>query len=201
MLPVKLPLPDSWLRRVRLLMLLAACGLGFSLAVANVQADSYDERRVRTGARLFRSMLAADTGLEQRREADGSLRVWLYAVDPTLGDEISALISPADASKSRLRGMAVRVERATELPGDGGHAPAGVYLASMPNDAELDRLVRWSITHGVIVYSPFEGHVERGVAGGLAIEAKVQPYVNLETLRAAGVELKPLFLKVSKVYQ
>jgi hypothetical protein len=195
----RLPL-SSWPRRSRLVAVLVACVLTLSFAVANVQADSYDERRVRAGARLFRSMLAADTHLEQRRATDGSLKVWLYAADPAFGREIGALISPADASKAKLRGMPVRIENASGLPSLAVDLPAGVFLASIPSDAELERLVRWSIANRVIVYSPFEGHVERGVAGGISIEAKVQPYVNLGTLQAAGVELKPLFLKVSKVY-
>ena len=200
MAPVKPSMLPSLVRRSRLIVVGLACALTMAFAAANVQADSYDERRVRAGARLFRSMLAADTGLEGRRESDGSLRVWLYAVDPALGREIGSLISPTDPSKAKLRGMPVRIESATELPDDTEAIPAGVFLASIPNDAELDRLVRWSIAHHVIVYSPFEGHVERGVAGGISIEAKVQPYVNLGTLKASGVELKPLFMKVAKVH-
>jgi hypothetical protein len=183
----------------RLAALLCACVLTLSMAAANVQADSYDERRVRTGARLFRSMLAADTGLERRRDADGSLHVLLYASDARLGAEIGALIAPPDAAKAGVRGMPVTVLASAQLP-SGDAVPAGVFLASLPSDEQLDRLIAWSIAHKVIVYSPFEGHVERGVAGGLSIEAKVQPYVNLGTLRASGVELKPFFLKVAKVH-
>jgi hypothetical protein len=203
---VNAPAPTLLTRRGRIATLVFACALTLSMAVANVQADSYDERRVRAGARLFRSMLAADTGLERRRDADGSLHVLLYASDARLGGEIGALIAPADASKARVRGMPVTVLASAQLPDSGSGAanagqPAGVFLASIPSDAELDRLIAWSIAHGVIVYSPFEGHVERGVAGGITIEAKVQPYVNLATLKASGVELKPFFLKVAKVHR
>ena len=37
----------------------------------------------------------------------------------------------------------------------------------------------------MIVYSPFEGHVESGVLGGLSVEAQVRPYVNRATLEAS----------------
>jgi hypothetical protein len=197
MTPVKLPLPVFPTGR-RIIALLMACGLTLSLAGANVQADSYDERRVRAGARLFRSMLAADTGIEGRKNADGSLHVLLYAADPALAGEIGALISPP--SKGAVRGLPLKVQSSAKLPAEGGEVPAGLFLASIPTDAELERLVRWGIANRVIVYSPFEGHVERGVAGGISIEAKVQPYVNLGTLKAAGVQLKPLFMKVAKVH-
>jgi hypothetical protein len=197
MAPVKPSLPVLPTGR-RIVALLLACVLTLSMAVANVHADSYDERRVRAGARLFRSMLAADTGIEGRKDADGSLHVLLYASDPALAGEIGALIAPP--SKAAVRGMPLTVRSSSQLPAEGSEVPAGLFLASIPSDAELERLVRWGIEHRVIVYSPFEGHVERGIAGGISIEAKVQPYVNLGTLKASGVELKPLFMKVAKVH-
>ena len=180
-----------------LMALLAACVLTLSLAVANVHADSYDERRVRMGARLFRGMLAADTGLEKHRDAQGRLPVLLYADEPRLAREISALIAPTGSDKAMLRGMPLLLTSGTGAPAEG---TAGIFLASRPSDAELDRLIRWSIEHGVILYSPFEGHVERGASGGLALEQKVRLYINSGTLEAAGVQLKPLVLKVAKVH-
>lgn len=186
---------------VRLASLVVLC---LSFAVAAVRADSYDERRVRAGARLFRSMLAADTMLEQRRDAAGVLHVMVYGTDgaEVATSEVAGLIAPSDPAKAAVRGMPLKVEASGTLPANAsGPKLAGIFLASNPSSAELDRLIRWSIEQKVIVYSPFEGHVERGVAGGLAIEAKVQPHVNLKTLKASGIELKPFFLKVAKVQQ
>jgi hypothetical protein len=93
----------------RTLALLLACVLTLSMAAANVHADSYDERRVRMGARLFRGMLAADTGLEKHKDPDGRLPVLLYADEPQLAREISALIAPAGGGKDSLRGMPLLV--------------------------------------------------------------------------------------------
>ena len=173
--------------------------LGLSCAAAGVHADSYDDRRIRAGARLFRTMLAADTGLAARADGGGVLQVLVYGpVDGGASDAASSLIAPAGAGKSDVRGLKLAVRESASLPAPDDRL-AAVFLAAKPSDAELDRLIAWSIARKVIVYSPFEGHVERGVAGGLAIEAKVQPHVNLKTLEAAGIELKPFFLKVAKV--
>ncbi len=87
------------------------------------------------------------------------------------------------------------------LPGDAPPLPAAVFLATRLSSAEIDALVRWSIANHVIVYSPFEGDVERGIPAGLAVEAKVQPFLNLTTLEAAGIELKPFFVQVAKVHR
>jgi hypothetical protein len=182
-----------------LALVLVVAGLTF--AGATVRADSMDERRVRMGAKFFRSLLAADVALEKKAGRDGALHVVVYGADPRLADEIAGLIAPADdAAKARIRGLPVRVTT-TSTPSGGTERPAGLFLASAPSTAELDKLIQWGIAEHVIVYSPFEGHVERGVLGGLAIEAKVQPYVNARTLEAAGIELKPFFLKVAKVHR
>jgi hypothetical protein len=187
------------LRKLRRAFALLAIGmLTLSMAAATVHADSYDERRVRMGARLFRGMLAADLGLEKHRDAQGRLPLLLYSDEPQLAREISALIAPAESDKAKLRGMPLLLTAGTAAPAEG---TAGIFLATRPSDAELDGLIRWSIAHGVILYSPFEGHVERGAAGGLALEQKVRLYINAGTLQAAGVELKPLVLKVAKVHR
>lgn len=178
---------------------LVAAVLALSFGAVAVHADSYDERRIRAGARLFRTMLAADTTLESRAAADGSLEILVYGPrGGAASADVASLIAPPDPAKSALRGRPVSVRESATLPADGERL-AGVFLAAKPGDAELERLVRWSIAERVLVYSPFEGHVERGVGGGLAIAAKVQPHVNLTTLEAAGIELKPFFLKVAKV--
>jgi len=62
-------------------------------------------------------------------------------------------------------------------------------------------VVRYGIDHHVIVYSPFEGDVERGILGGIAVEAQVRPYVNAATLTASNITFKSLFFKVTKVFR
>lgn len=192
--------------RARLLkLLLITLTLGITLfAQATAMADSYDDRRVRAGARLFRALLAADTALETKAAPDGALHVVIIGGDRGLNDDVSALISPTeDAEKARIRGLNVSIARhatLADIPADGGRL-VGVFLASAPPQAELDKLIRWSIEKRVILYSPFEGHVERGATAGIVIESKVQPYLNAKTVQATGLELKPFFLKVAKVLQ
>ena len=79
--------------------------------------------------------------------------------------------------------------------------PAGIFLAQPPSDTTRRALIKYGIEHHVIVYSPFEGDVESGILGGLSVEAQVRPYVNLSTLSASNISLKPLFFKVTKVYR
>lgn len=171
--------------------------LGLGLAGATARADSQDERRVRTGARVFRTLLLADVGLARKAGSDGKLDIAIYASGGAAVDDLAALIVP-EAAGAKAPAITLRLLHAldeTTVP------PVGLFLASPLAGSELTRLIEWSIRHRVILYSPFEGDVERGVTAGLSIEAKVLPFVNQRTLSASGVELKPFFLKVARVHR
>jgi len=188
--------------RPRLSAWLGALLLVFGLGLVNatVQADSYDERRVRTGAKFFRALLAADLKLTEKAAGDGSVAVWVYARrDQDIRAVLGAIAPGAAGAQPTIRGVWVAASAIEQLPRDDAAAPVGIFLATPMSDADFARLLQWSIDRHVIVYSPFEGDVERGAAAGMVIEAKVLPYVNLTTLEKSGIELGSFFLNVAKV--
>ncbi|UXI66304.1 hypothetical protein [Tahibacter amnicola] len=175
--------------------------VGLACATVGVSADGTDDRRLRAGARLFRSLMAADVSLE-RKAAEGRLTVLVYLADMQRKAEVEAVLSNSGApDAARIRDMPVEMVVSSDLPTGTATPPAAVFLATRLKSADVQALVDWSIAHHVIVYSPFEGDVERGIPAGLAVEAKVQPFLNLTTLEAAGIELKPFFVQVAKVHR
>jgi hypothetical protein len=183
---------------------LAAAGL-ILLALAVPTAVSGDDTapRVQAGIRLFRSLLAADMGLEQRVDSEGRLLLLVfYSTDAVRADGVSQqLTTPAEGQPAvTIRGLPVAVALTSDpdFSAYQQHPPAAIFLAEPPKDDGLRRIVRYGIDHGLIVYSPFEGDVEKGILGGISVEAKVQPYLNQTTLDASHVTLRPFFLKVSK---
>jgi hypothetical protein len=144
-------------------------------------------------------MLAADVHLTDKTGSDGKLLVLVYAPRAEGATEARDLIA-AGEDGGDVRGLSLRVE-ATTSPDVASRRPAAVFIAEPPDDGVLAALVRSGIAARVIVYSPYEGHVEKGVLGGLAVEAHVRPYVNRRTLEQSGVELRPFFLKVAKVLE
>jgi len=178
---------------------LALAVLLFSLPSASLVAQSFGERRVHVGLKLFRTLLAADTGHGSKLDAGGKLPVYLaYADDDRDAREYAR--SLASGMKS-VRGIEVRVEvvALSELL-QGGIKPAAIFIAQPLEDAEIAQLVRYSIKQHVIVFSPFEGDVEKGVLGGISVEATVRPLINMRTLAASGVAIKGFYLKVAKRY-
>lgn len=166
----------------------------------------YEDRRAQTGVRLFRSMLAADLRLDEKRTADAHLLVlFVHGGDEAGATQLADAFAKRrpDGSAEPIRGYPLRIQvaRADAVTAWTGEVPAGIFVAERPGLDPLRQLVRYGIRHGRIVYSPFEGHVEDGVLGGLAIEAQVRPYVNLTTLAASNVTLKDFFLKIAKVHR
>ena len=186
-----------------------ACTAGVLLLIVTASvpgntalADSTDDRRVRIGARLFRSLLTAQLALESKTANDGALHVIVFGADAALAPEIADLIaSSGEAGKAGIHDLPVSIERVASIAQLAKiQQPAGVFLATTQSPADLSQLIRWSTDSHVVLYSPFEGDVEHGVAAGLAVEARVQPYLNTGALQAAGVEIKPFYLKVAKTF-
>jgi len=172
----------------------------FSLPSASLVAQSFGERRVHVGLKLFRTLLAADKNSGRRLDADGKLPVFLaYADDDRDARDYARSLS---AGMKTVRGSEVRIEVAalSDLLRDKGMAPAAVFIAQPLEDGEIEQLVRYSIRRKVIVFSPFEGDVEKGVLGGISVEATVRPLINMRTLAASGVAIKGFYLKVAKRY-
>lgn len=168
-----------------------------------VQSGAYGVSRAESGARLFRAMLAADLDLEKKLDVSGALRVLIvHAGDADRAMSLGGIVEGRDARKTpeAIRGLPVRVEtiRVEDVPG--ARPTAGIFIAEPLKRQALASLIRFGADHRVIVFSPFEGDVENGVAGGLLVEAQVRPFVNTEALRAAQVTLKEFFLKVAKAY-
>lgn len=182
-----------------------ALGLCFGLALATVHADSYDERRVRTAARLMRALLSADAGIVDKAGADGWLEVLVLGDAPLRVDGLPELIAPPDDENTpaAVKGLPLRVREVRRVPDQSGTEPdearpVAVFLAAPLSDAEFQRLLEWCIRERVILYSPFEGDVERGATAGLSVQAKVQPYLNRQTLSSSQIELQAFFVEHSR---
>jgi hypothetical protein len=183
---------DAIARRRRVAALV---GIAAALAGA-LHADVHQDRRIDAGLKIFRALLAADLDLERKTGEGGKLLVvFAYADDRKRAGELAARFGD-----DPIKTLPVIVEHAPHATFNEARAvPAGIFIAQPPGTAGLKTLVAYGIANRVIVYSPFEGHVESGVLGGLVVEAQVRPYVNLTTLAASSISLKEFFLKVTKV--
>lgn len=164
-------------------------------------AQTEQDRRNEAGLRMFGTLLLADVDLP-KKASDGKLNLVIYYTSDARAAEALAksLRVTSSGEPRKLGGLDVDVTITNDATFN-GRSPAGIFLAQAPNAATLRSIIQYGIARRIIVYSPFEGHVESGVAGGLSIGAQVKPYVNASTLQASQISLKAIFLKVAKVYQ
>jgi hypothetical protein len=182
----------------------------FSLAALSpswsAAADSQSSRRAKAGIKLFRAMLAADLDISEKAGADGSLALLIvYNTDSNRPEELALDLNKGGKSGKpvliRKRPVKVQISNNASLSQNLNSSFAGIFVAEPLKEETLRQLISYSINHKIILYSPFEGDVERGVLGGISVEAKVQPYVNLKTLEQSGIRIKPFFMRVSKSYE
>jgi hypothetical protein len=169
------------------------------LAALRVGAEDVQALRARAGVRFFRSLLAADVDLPKKVvPPDQLLIVFLYVDDARAANDLMARFGE---QTKELRGLPVVTEATKDVALYAQRVPAGIFIAQPPSKKALASIIRYGIEHHVIIYSPYEGHVESGVLGGLFVDAQMRPFVNGTTLSASQITLKDFFLKVAKVYQ
>lgn len=183
----------------------AALALLAGLATLAAGTDSQQERRNRIGQRLFRTLLAADLDLAAHALPDGRLPVAFFYTDDReqAAEQLEGFArrdEDGEPEPVKDLALALRVTDDPTFPEWGDHPPAGIFLTQDPGEEVLDRIVRYGIEHRVIVYSPYEGHVERGVLGGLSVGAQLRVYLNVETLETSGIHLKAFFLELARLH-
>lgn len=171
-------------------------------AVQPSVSGDFTERRITAGARIFRALLAADVDIIQKTGGNGELRLGLLYSDRTGNAEMAAA-TLGRRDDSRIRKMKIRIEILSfdQCMANQKGPLAGVFLTQRLNTEKLQTLTAFANERRMVVFSPFEGDVERGVQSGIAIEARVRPYLNTKALHAAQVRLKSFFMKVARVYE
>ncbi len=165
----------------------------------NLLADALAERRALVGLNLFRTFVAADRDLQRHRNQYGYLPVVvLYARSPDVAERFQEQLLQSFSSVKEIPTdiQSLSLEDLLTL----SQPPGAVFVAEKLTAGDRQRLVLASIQRQFLVFSPFEGDVEAGVLGGLAVEARVTPVVNMNTLTASRIPLKQFYLSVSRRY-
>ncbi len=162
-------------------------------------ADDQDQRRILIGLNIFPAVLAADSAITQKVAVGHKLELLLlYDVDRTdakqLADQLNSL--------APIRGLTIDAHIASydRLADYNQHPPAGIFLTE-PQPSRLGAVVTFGERHHIIVFSPFAGDVEQGVATGIYVSDQILPYVNMKSLKQSGIQLRPFFLEVARHYE
>ena len=155
------------------------------------------ERRILIGLKVFPSVVAANQSLPQGLQRPVRLLV-VYLDDRGRAEETATRLR--ELGTVRERPVRVDVRRYDGLPENSETPVAGIFLAQWLND-RLQPVLRYAREQHAVLFSPFEGDVERGVMSGLSVRDRILPYVNVTALEAAGVHLKPFFMEVARRHE
>ncbi len=188
------------LRRFICLQLILAVLL-CSVPCLSLLADTFDDKRAYVGLKLFRTLVSADVELAKKADAKGELQIYLvYASSDSAALEYQQSLAKT-MSSVRDQSVQIKLVSLAQLQARPQDKPAAIFIAQQLNNTELQLLVERSIAQQIILFSPFEGDVEKGVLGGLSVEATVQPLINMRTLDASHLQIKSFYLKVAKQYE
>ena len=182
----------------------AACVLLLMLIPSKLGGSEAENRRVQSGLRFFRTLLASDTGLRAKTvDKEQLLVLFIHAGNERRTRDLAKRFLQEGNPPGTILGLQLVAETTDDatFAKYAKRRPAAVFVAEPLDDRALLPIIRYGISQRVIIYSPFEGHVERGVLGGLSVEAQVRPFVNLGTMEASHISLGSWFLRAAKVYR
>ncbi len=181
-------------------MLIFIASIGY--AAKPSVSDDFTDRRLTAGAKIFRALLAADVDIVKKTGSDGNLRVCLlYLNDADNAERVAETLRNRDDSRIRKINVITEVLPHGDCVDSQEKRFAGIFLTQTLSNEKLKALIDYANEKNMVVFSPIEGDVERGVQGGIAVEARVRPYLNTKALRTADVRLKSFFIRVSKQYE
>jgi len=176
----------------RILLVLAIC---LSMAVgAQVRAQDPLPPRLQIGINLLPAIIAANNGLSKFGDDDSLPIYFVYLEDNHVAELLKRSISRIDKIKNRpLDARAISLQ---ELLASDIVSMSTIFIAEKM-DTRLDELIEYSQTHRALLFSPFKGDVDMGVASGFYVTDRVRPLVNLESLKQSKIQLKAFFLRIA----
>lgn len=166
-----------------------------------VRADTFSDLRVQVGLKLFRTLVNADLDITEKTNANNELEILLvYGDDQSNVEELQQQLQKEFSTLNTLP-VSIGAVALDALLKSSERMPAALFICQTLTNLERDALLQYSNAHHIILFSPFKGDVEKGVLGGISVQATVRPLINMQTLATSGINIKPFYLKVAKRYE
>ena len=178
---------------------LAQCLLALALTVqpltaSHSQAQTNLEPRLQIGIGLLPAIMAADQTLAAGGSVAGVAVYLVYRNDWHVAEQLRAHLEHVGTIRQN---PVVPVVLTLDELLDENPAPHSAVFIAEPIDSRLDELIEYTAERRQLLFSPFKGDVERGVATGFRVGDKVLPHVNLAALKRSNIQLKAFFLRIA----
>jgi len=178
----------------------------FCLANAGLSAGEMIDTRINIGLKLFRAILAADLKIKNKVDGDKKLPLLLiYKDNSNKGKKYTKdlLALGKKNGLAQIKNIPIQVTSISYQSFLNGEydKPAGIFLLDKLSTDEITPISFYGINNQLIVYSPYDGDVEKNITAGLSIGARVRPIINVKNIKSSNIKIKPFFLKVTKKYE
>lgn len=173
--------------------MLAALTLLLSIASLPSQAQDALSPRLQIGIGILPAVIAAN----QRLASDDVKILPIYLVYQD-NHHLAEQLRPGLEKIGKLRQRELKIESLSMADLLASNpAPTSTIFLVEPLGNNLGELLKFAQQKRVLLFSPFEGDVERGVATGFRVTDKVLPMVNMTSLKQSNIQLKAFFLRVA----
>ncbi len=169
-----------------------------SLLGAAADAQEGLPPRLQIGINLLPAVIAANNGLATL-EADKKIPIYLvYRDDEHIADILEQNLGSIGVIRNRpIEVQPIQLDQLLALEPQRFSA---IFIGEQL-DSRLPELIAFSHQWQALLFSPFKGDVQRGVAAGFRVTDKVLPLVNRESLKQSKIQLKAFFLRIAVQYE
>ncbi len=163
------------------------------LVAAPTLAQEMVSPRMQIGIGLLPAVIAANKRIAS--EPGTVLPVYLvYKNDRQLAEQLKPGLEKVDRIQQRQ--LEIESIALADLLASAPEPASAIFIAEALGD-DVEPLIEFANRQKILLFSPFKGDVERGVAAGFRVTDKVLPLVNMTALKQSNIQLKAFFLRVA----
>lgn len=163
--------------------------------------DEVEMRRIHISASLVPRIVAVDLDIADKLVGKDIVNiVILYKSSAFVAEDVAALMREK-VSKVGSFQVVASVWSVEQLRSQQGDSFSALFLAEKLSDEDLMDLINMAGERQRMLFSPFNGDVEKGVPVGLSVENRIRPYFNLKSLQEAKIRMNEKLLGVSKLHE
>ena len=175
-------------------------------ASTNENLSDVQAGKIRTGLKIFRSLLLADRDIEKKVNEEQSIDIiFLFQSNNSKAKHFAKTFVRMGrrSSVGLIKGHPIKIHvmRKLSLIEGTDIRPAAIFIIDPFVESRVKTIAKYGREKKIITFSPFEGDVENGILGGLVVDSRILPFINKDALAASEVRIKSFFLKVARTYE
>ena len=165
-------------------------------------ADEEENRRVDISLSIFPRIVAVDNNFRSKLNQENMVELaFLYREDKERAQSLSELLISKNKNIGGMKIVSSAVDIKKILKIRAENKPTAIFISERLNDNDFKKVIAMAEKCGCIIFSPFTGDVERGVAVGISVTNRVKPYFNIQALKRSKIAINALLMKMSKRYE